>query len=89
MACAILGVRRIRAKRRQTVGSGRDELEPATRTEEAGAEAGHEVSQPSYSKGIGGIEIKTSSVRRATDRVKIGRFPMRQTNFGHDRFLRR
>jgi hypothetical protein len=55
----------VSSERRLTVGSRAHEVEPPPRAEDVGAEAATR-SRHSYSKGIGGIEMKTSSVRRAT-----------------------
>ena len=45
------------------------------------------TSRPSYSKGIGGIEMKTSSVRRATSASRSA--DSHALTLGHDRILRR
>jgi hypothetical protein len=60
-----VGAAQVGAERRLTVGSCGDEVEPSTCAEML-AQKRATTSRPSYSKGIGGIDMKTSSVRRAT-----------------------
>ena len=60
-----VGCAQVGAERRLTVGPRRHEVEPAARPKSA-AQKRATASRPWYSRGIGGIEMKTSSVSRAT-----------------------
>ena len=55
----------VRAERRLAVGPGRDQVEPPPGVEQR-AQNRPTTSRPSYSNGIGGIDMNTSSVSRAT-----------------------
>jgi hypothetical protein len=81
-----VGAAQVGPEGRLAVGSRRHEVEPAAGAEQV-VQKRATTSRPWYSKGIGGIEMKTSSVSTATS-VDIGGLPCADES-GHERLLGR